>query len=150
MSIIIDEIDKKILQEMCSGIYSYDDLAKKMNLTRSTVYRRIENLEKRNIVTKKIMAMPNYGILGIRAIVVGVTAHYDDVDPCIEIFKKFPHTKIVLKCYGMHEVIAVLFCQKGDEAEVIDSVQKALKDQKTLTHHLSIGYKWERFDPTPF
>lgn len=56
MSIVLDELDKKVLHEICSGINSYDDLAKILNVTRGTVYRRIEKLEKKQRYRKE-----NYG-----------------------------------------------------------------------------------------
>ena len=150
MSETIDDLDKKILHEICSGIFSYDDLAKTLNVTRSTIYRRIEDMEKRGLITKKIMAIPNYENLNLSAILVAVTAAYDDVSQCIQHLKALPNTKLLYRCYGAHQAIANLTCQKGDEGQVIEAIQKALKDQKTISYHISIGFKWEKVDFAPF
>jgi DNA-binding Lrp family transcriptional regulator len=146
----IDDLDKKILHEICSGIYSYDDLAKTLNVTRSTIYRRIEKMEKMNMITKKIMAIPNFDRLGLFAILVAISAAYDDVSLCIEHLKALPNTKLLYKCYGAHQAYANLICEKGDEAQVIESIQMALKDQKTISYTISVGFKLEKIDFAPF
>ena len=150
MSTIVDDLDKKILHEICSGIYSYDDLAKTLNVTRSTIYRRIENLEKNNLIVKKIMAIPNFELLNLYSILVAITAAYDDVSQCIQHLKALPNTKLLYRCYGAHQAYANLICPKGDEGQVVESVQKALKDQKTISYTISVGYKLEKCDFAPF
>ena len=147
---IVDDLDKKILHEICNGIYSYDDLAKTLNVTRSTIYRRIEDMEKRNVITKKVMAIPNFERLNLCAILVAITAAYDDVSRCIEHLKALPNTKLLYRCYGAHQAYANLVCQKGDEGQVIESLQMALKDQKTISYTVSVGFKWEKVDYAPF
>jgi len=46
MSIELDELDFKLLKYICTGFYSYDELAKLCGVGRNTVYRRINRLEK--------------------------------------------------------------------------------------------------------
>jgi len=150
LSTIVDDLDKKILHEICSGIYSYDDLAKTLNVTRSTIYRRIEDMEKKNLITKKIMAIPNFERLGLCAILVAITAAYDDASQCVQHLKSLPNTKLLYRCYGAHQAVANVCCQRGDEGQVIESIQKALKDQKTISYQISIGYEWEKVDFAPF
>jgi DNA-binding Lrp family transcriptional regulator len=147
---IVDDLDKKILHEICSGIYSYDDLAKTLGVTRSTIYRRIGDMEKRNIINRKIMAIPNFELLNLCSIIVGITAAYDDAAQCIQHFKTLPNTMLLHTCYGTHQVLANIICQKGDEGQVIESIQKALKDQKTISYHISVGFKWETVNFAPF
>jgi len=147
---VIDDLDKKILHEICGGIYSYDDLAKTLNVTRSTIYRRIEKMEKGNVITKKIMAVPNFQNLGLFAILVAITAAYDDVSLCIEHLKALPNTKLLYRCYGAHQAYANLVCEKGDEGRIIESIQMALKDQKTISYNISVGFRLEKIDFAPF
>jgi len=147
---VLDDLNKKILHEICSGIYSYDDLAKKLNVTRSTIYRRIENLEKENLITKKIMAIPNLDKLNLSAILVAVTAAYDEVSQCIQHLKELTSTNLLYRCYGAHQAYATLFCQKGDEAQTIEKIQIALKDQKTISYVISVGFRLEKIDFAPF
>ena len=146
----IDDLDKKILHEICSGIYSYDDMAKTLNVTRSTIYRRIEGLEKENFITKKIMAIPNFERLNLFAILVAITGAYDDVSQCIQHLKELPNTNLLYRCYGAHQAYAHLICQKGDEGPVIESIQMALKDQKSISYSISVGFRLEKLDFAPF
>jgi DNA-binding Lrp family transcriptional regulator len=149
MSSNIDELDKKILHEICSGIYSYDDLARTLNVTRSTIYRRIEDLEKRQFITKKIMAIPNYDLLEIRAITVGINATFDEISTCIEILKKMPQTRFLIRCIGFNQIVAVLECMVGEEPKIVEALQEALKDRNLIRFDVSVGFKWEKMDPSP-
>ena len=146
----LDDLDKKILHEVCSGIHSYDDLARELNVTRSTIYRRLENLEKENQITKKIMAIPNFENLNLSAILVAITAAYDEVSQCIQHLKELPNTNLLYRCFGAHQAYAHLICQKGDEAQIIEKIQIALKDQKTISYTISVGFKLEKIDFAPF
>jgi len=60
MGRVFDELDRKIVRYLCSGVYSYNELADLCNAGRNTIYRRIDKLEKIGIITKKIMAFPNF------------------------------------------------------------------------------------------
>ena len=150
MSVFLDELDKKILHEICSGISSYDDLAKTLNVTRGTVYRRIERLEKDNIIEKKIMAIPNYKILNPSAICIGMEAAYDDTDKVIEALKQLPHVKLIWKCYGTYNIIAVLVCGKGCEGETITDLRHLLSNFRTSSYHISVGFEWDKVDISPY
>ena len=150
MSVVLDELDKKILHEICSGISSYDDLAKTLNVTRGTVYRRIERLEKSNVIEKKIMAIPNYKILNPSAISVGMEAAYDDTEKVIEALKQQPQVKLLWKCYGTYNIIAVLICEKGKEGETITDLRHLLSNLRTSGYQISVGFEWDKIDITPY
>jgi len=150
VKMLVDDLDKRILHEICGGIYSYDDLARTLNVTRSTIYRRIENMEKQNLITKKIMAIPDFERLNLSSILVAVTAAFDDVSECIEHLKGLPNTKLLYRCYGAHQAYALITSEKGNESQVIESIQMALKDKKTISYIVSVGYKWEKVDLAPF
>ncbi len=150
MSIVLDELDKKILHEICSGIHSYDDLAKTLNVTRGTVYRRIEKLEKNGVIEKKIMAVPNFKALNLSAISIGMEAAYEDTEQVIEALKQLPHMKLLWKSYGAHNVIAILICEKGNEGETITNLRQLLSKLKTSAYHISIGFEWDKVDISPY
>ena len=150
MSIVLDKLDKKILHEICSGIPSYDDLAKTLNVTRGTVYRRIEKLEQNNVIEKKIMAIPNYRVLNLSAISIGMETAYDDTEKVIEALKQLPHIKLLWKCYGAHNVIAILICEKGSEGETITNLRQLLSKFRTSEYHISIGFDWDKVDISPY
>lgn len=150
MSVVLDDLDKKILHEICSGIHSYDDLAKTLNVTRGTVYRRIEKLEKNNVIEKKIMAMPNYKVLNLSAICIGMEVAYDDTEKVVEALTQLPHIKLLWKCYGAHNIVAILICEKGSEGEMITNFHQLLSKLRTSEYHISVGFEWEKIDVSPY
>ncbi len=150
LSASLDELDKKILHEICSGIHSYDDLAKILNVTRGTVYRRIEKLEKNNVIEKKIMAIPNYKILNLSAICIGMEVSYGDTEKVIEAVCQLPNIKLVWKCYGVHNIVAILSCEKGNEGETIANLRQLLSKFSTSAYHISIGFEWDKVDVSPY
>ena len=150
MSVVLDELDKKILHEICRGIHSYDDLAKMLHVTRATIYRRIEQLEKNNVIEKKIMAIPNFKGLNQSAICIGMEVDYDDTLKVIEALKQLPHLKLLWKCYGAHNVIAILACEKGSEGEMITNLRQLLSKLRTSAYHISIGFEWDKIEISPY
>lgn len=150
MTVALDELDKKILHEICSGIVSYDDLAKTLNVTRGTIYRRIDRLEKNGAIEKKIMAIPNFKILNPSAVCIGMEAAYEDTEKVIEALKQQAHVKILWKCYGAHNIIAVLICEKGNEGETITSLRQLLSNLSTSDYHISVGFEWDKVDISPY
>jgi len=135
---------------MCSGTHSYDDLAKTVNVTRGTVYRRIEKLEKNGIIEKKIMAIPNYCNLNQSAICIGMEVAYDDQEKVIESLRQLQHIKLLWKCYGAHNIVAILVCEKGSEGETITNLRQLLSKLHTSDYHISVGFEWEKVDISPF
>lgn len=150
LSIVLDELDKKVLHEICSGINSYDDLAKILNVTRGTVYRRIEKLEKNNVIEKKIMAIPNYKALELSAICIGMAVAYDDTEKVIEALCQLPHIKLLWKSYGVHNIVAVMVCDKGNEGDAITILRQLLSKFRTSEYHISIGFEWDKVDISPY
>ncbi|HVP26652.1 MAG TPA: Lrp/AsnC family transcriptional regulator [Candidatus Bathyarchaeia archaeon] len=150
LSVVFDDLDKKILHEICTGIYSYDDLAKKLNVTRSTIYRRIEKLEQSHAIDRKIMAIPNFNVLNLSAIIVGLSAAYDDAEKVFENIQTLPHVKFLWRCYGEVQAVALLICERGNEGATIASLYKALAKLETGSYHITVGFKWERMDFSPF
>jgi len=150
LSIVLDELDKKVLHEICSGINSYDDLAKILNVTRGTVYRRIEKLEKNNVIEKKIMAIPSYKALDLSAICIGMAVAYDDTEKVIEALCQLPHIKLLWKSYGVHNIVAVMVCDKGKEGDAITILRQLLSKFRTSEYHISIGFEWDKVDISPY
>lgn len=46
MKIVLDELDKEIIHHICNGILSYTELGGLCNVGRNTIYRRMNRLEK--------------------------------------------------------------------------------------------------------
>ena len=150
MSVALDELDKKILHEISTGIYSYDDLAKSLNVTRGTIYRRIEKLTENHVIEKKIMAMPNFKTLNLAAICIGMEVSFDDQEKVTEALKQLQHIKLLWKCYGAHNIVAILVCEKGNEGETITNLRQLLSKLNTGAYHISVGFEWEKVDLSPY
>jgi len=150
MDLILDELDKKILHELGSGIYSYDQLAQTCKVTRNTIYRRMNRLEEAHYIVKKIMAVPDLGKMGLSAICIGVDAAADDMNNIIDRIKQHPDTKTLWRTYGEHQIILVMICEKGCEGGAIEKLRESVKDFKIGKLHISIGYAWEKMDFSPF
>ena len=150
MSIVLDKLDKKILHEICSGIPSYDDLAKTLNVTRGTIYRRIDRMQKNDIIERKIMAIPNYCSLNRSAICIAMEVAYDDQEKAIEALKQLQHMKLLWKCYGAHNIVAILVCEKGCEGETISDLRQLLSKLNTSDYHISVGFEWDKVDISPY
>ena len=150
MSVDLDELDKRIIHEICSGIYSYNDLAKTLQVTRNTVYRRIERLEKVGVIKKRIMAIPDFSILGLSAIFFGLRTRSEEREKIVEDIKAMKNTRFIWRAYGDYEIVVVLVCSTGCEGETITEMQRILSLYGPTTYDVSIGFKWERMDITPF
>jgi DNA-binding Lrp family transcriptional regulator len=150
LPIVLDELDKRLLHEICSGIASYDDLAKTLKVTRGTVYRRIDRLEKMHAIRKRIMAIPEFDNLNLSSIIVGFHAHYNDMDKVIEAIKTMSGLRILWRTYGSHQVVAVLACEKGNEGKTITELHKTLSELNTGQYDVSIGFEWEKMEISPY
>jgi len=150
LSIVLDELDKRLLHEIYSGIASYDDLAKTLKVTRGTVYRRIDKLEKEHAIRKRIMAIPEFDNLKLSAIIVGFHADYNDMDKVVEAIKTMSGLKLLWRTYGSHQVVAVLACEKGNEGETITELHKTLSELSTGQYDVSIGFEWEKVEISPY
>jgi DNA-binding Lrp family transcriptional regulator len=150
LAVVIDELDKQILSHMCRGIFSYEDLAKTLNVTRGTIYRRIARLEKNKIIESKIMAVPNYSKLELSAIFLGVNIDFDGVEDLIKILRDVPNVKGLWRSYGDYQIIAQLICGKGCEGDAISNFHKVVARSSKRINQISIGFDWRKFDISPY
>lgn len=150
MPIVLDALDKRLLHEICNSIASYDDLAKTLKVTRGTVYRRIDRLEKMHAIRKRIMAIPEFDNLNLSSIIVGFHADYKDMDKVIEAIKTMSGLRILWRTYGSHQVVAVLACEKGNEGKTITELHKTLSELNTGQYDVSIGFEWEKMEISPY
>ncbi len=150
MTIVLDELDKKIMHELCTGIHSYEDLAKTCNVTRGTIYRRIEKLERMHMISKKIMAIPNLQELNLTAICFGMNVAYEDLDKTIETIKTIPNVKFLWRTYGEHQIILIIVCEKGCEGDAITNLSKSISKYRIANFDISIGFRFEKIEYSPY
>ena len=147
-----DDLDRKILQHISEGVYSYEDLAELCKAGRNTVYRRIEKLEKMDLITRKITAFPNFEKLNLSAVVIGLDVKYCELNKAIDILKKQSPVTFLWKTYGSHDLIVILICEKDDIGRNIYDLKNELEkaDIHPLTFHESVGVSWEKIHLTPY
>jgi DNA-binding Lrp family transcriptional regulator len=148
---MIDELDRKIVHYICRGVYSYNQLAKLCNAGRNTIYRRIDKLEKTGIISKRIMAIPDFDKLGLSAIIVGINVGAQDTEKTIAFLKKQPHIKLLWKTYGTHDIVFAMVCDKPDVGKCIYDLRTELAKLKiNITDFDTSGsVSWEKIDLTP-
>ena len=149
---MLDELDKKIVHYICGGVYSYTELGKLCHVGRNTVYRRINRLEKMGVISKKIMAIPNFTKLNLSAIGVMMDVRQTDVNRTISLLQKQPQVKFLWKTYGTHNVTAVIVCKRGEEGQSIFNLREILEKMKVRTKKFdaSVSFTWEKVDLTPY
>jgi DNA-binding Lrp family transcriptional regulator len=150
MKIALDELDKNIMHHICKGIYSYRDLGRICHVERSTIYRRINRLENMHVISKKIMAIPDFTKLDLSALCIGMDVMQEDVDKAVDLLKEQPQVKFLWKTYGTHNVITVMICNKGEEGQSIFNLRKTLGKLKIQKFDISVGFSWEKVDFTPY
>lgn len=148
----IDDLDRKIVRYICSGVYSYDRLAELCGAGRNTVYRRINRLEKMGIITKKIMAFPNFKKLDLSAVIIGMDVSPGDLDKVSEFLKRQPQVKFLWKTYGTHDLVYTIICDKGDVGTCINNLRRALEklEIKPTRFDASPSISWEKIDLSPY
>ena len=146
----IDELDKKIIQEMGKGINSYEALAQKCNVTRSTIYRRINRLEGTKVITRQTRAVPDFEKLNRVALAVGINVLQKDEQNVVGALKKRDEIKMMWRSYGSHNLILLIFCSKGDEGKTINKLRGILEEFTVTSIDICVGFSWEKMDMTPF
>jgi len=148
----LDELDFKIIRHICTGVYSYDELAELCNVGRNTVYRRINKLERMGIVTRRVMAVPNFEKLGLSAVIVGINLNFQDMDKTLNFLKKYPGVMLICKTYGEHDLVFILLCGREDVGSCVLKLRKALDDLKVQISDfdVSISISWDKLEfPIP-
>jgi DNA-binding Lrp family transcriptional regulator len=150
VKIVLDELDKCIMHHICGGIYSYADLAKMCNVTRGTVYRRVNRLENMHLISRKIAAIPNFEMLNLSSLSIGVNIAQEDEDKAIDLLKNQSQVKFLWKTYGTHNLVIIAICNKGEEGELIYKLRELLGKVKVHQFDVSIGFGWQKVDLTPY
>jgi DNA-binding Lrp family transcriptional regulator len=152
MKIDLDEIDRKILHYVCSGIHSYTELGKLCRVGRNTIYRRVDRLEKMGAIKKLVMAVPDYDKLNLAAVNIGLNVRQIETDKAVEILKRLPRVKFLWKTYGTHSITMVVFCEKDKIGEYIFNLKISLEKEGIDAHHMDVStsFSWEKMDFSPY
>lgn len=140
----------KIIQEMAKGIGSYEALAQRCGVTRSTVYRRVVNLEKEKVITRQIRIALDFEKLRRVVINFGINVEPKNEERAVATLIKLANVKMLWRTYGAHNLVLIVFCDKGEEGKVIDELRHIFEELNVTSFESCVGFSWEKNDMTPF
>jgi DNA-binding Lrp family transcriptional regulator len=146
----LDVLDKRLLQNLSSGVSSYEELARECNVSRNTVYRRIAVLEQKGIITKTIRSIVDFEQLDIVALCVGAKMPETEQEKAVALLGTNGNVKLLWRAYGKHNMIAIAFCERGKEGEIVHDLRSVLEQLGATELDVSVGFRWEKMDLTPF
>lgn len=138
------------MQEISKGVSSYDALAQKLNVNRSTVYRRVRALERNNIITRQTRFSVNFAKLDLVTILIGANISNMNADRVVSFLSAYPCVKMIWQSFGAYNLFAVIFCEKGDEGNKIFEIRKILEEFQVGFFDVSVGFRWQKMETTPF
>jgi len=147
---IPDQLDKKILQKMSKGINSYNELAKECNVTRSTIYRRVALLEKNGLLLRITRSAVDYEKLELVTLCLTLKVAFNSQEKVLNALKEHESVKFLWRAYGEYNIVAVAFCSKGTEGEIIAEIRGILEKWAGVDMKVSVGFAWEKMEFTPF
>jgi len=113
---VVDEVDFRIISILMEeGDISFSELARRLNLSESTIRKRIEKLKKGNVINKFTVIVDPYK-LGFNSVaIVGV-----DVEPqqLLKVAKKIcelPEAKNVFISTGDHMIMVEIWARDGND-----------------------------------
>jgi len=135
---------------MSKGINSYEELAKKCHVTRSTVYRRISNMEKSNIVTHQLRVAVNFEKLDLVVVQFGLKVSNANMERVIDSLMDYKCVKMIWRTFGAYNLAVIMFCGKGDEGKRIYEMRDIFEKLQVDSFEVAVGFAWEKMDMTPF
>ena len=140
----LDELDKKILQNLSAGTSSYEELARTCNVTRNTVYRRIASLENKGIIKNTLNCIVNMEQMDITPVTIGIKIPQISIDKAIIMLAANQSVRFLWRTYGDYNLALVAFCEKGQEGEVIQDIRGVLEELNAEQVCVSVGFVWKK------
>jgi len=143
---LVDELDRKIVSFMSGGVYSYGELAKLCGVGRSTIYRRVEELERKGVIRRKVMAVPDFEKLGLSAVIIGMDMYPNELERVVPFLKEHDRVKLLWKTYGTHDIVLAILCDRDDIGSCIHDLRKELAELGVTPakFDVSISISWEK------
>lgn len=60
------------------------------------------------------------------------------------------NVRLLLRTYGDYDLTMVVFCPKGKEGKIIQSINLILEEHNATCVKVSVGISWEKMDLTSF
>ncbi|RLI41186.1 hypothetical protein DRO59_07570 [Candidatus Bathyarchaeota archaeon] len=148
---LIDDLDRKIVRYMCEGGHSYAELAKLCGVSRSTVQRRINELERLRVIKRGMTTFPNFEKLDLSAVIIGMDLNPRDQDKVVSFLKTQHSVKFLWTTFGTHNVVFTILCDKESVGMCIYNVREALEKLGVTPTRFdaSVSITWEKTDICP-
>jgi len=148
----LDALDKKIILNLCNGVFSYAELAEKCEAGRNTIYRRVRRLEAEKMIDRRMRAVPNFTELNISAICVMMDIAQSDIDQLVTFLKRQAQVKFLWRTFGSYNITTVIICNKGEEGRCISNLREVIEKMRIDLNKFeaSVSFTWEKIDFCPF
>ena len=145
----LDGTDKEILSTLSKNAdISYSKLAEKLEVSRNTVYRRVKKMKEKGLIKKNFLDNTIVDVLrlddiGLSTLLLELDFEAESLSEASEFLRGREEVKFLLETYGDFDVIAIVFCEKGEERESIAELKEEmgeegirLRDSKVYTSNL--------------
>ena len=134
---VLDEVDIKLLEELVKdGRQSFTELAKKLNMSHSSVRDRVNNLVKMDLI--RISALLNISALGFKVAFVNLEVkNHNEVLRIISNCSVCPHVLFAGTGSGEYNVFIVMVARDIDELQEI--IEKAFRSNPYV-NRLSVTF----------
>ncbi|WGI17755.1 winged helix-turn-helix transcriptional regulator [Methanonatronarchaeum sp. AMET-Sl] len=148
----LDTLQKQILNELYEGRSSYSEIGEKLDISQTTVYRKIKEMEEEGYIQKNRAILPNYNKLDISVVALGISLKdIESEDKVIDILKNDEYSNILFRGYLEHSIISILFCEEGKAGKAVKKIKNEFRQNNINpeTVDITISTAIEKIDMLP-
>jgi len=108
------------------------------------------NLEKEKVITRQIRIALDFEKLRRVVINFGINVEPKNEERAVATLIKLANVKMLWRTYGAHNLVLIVFCDKGEEGKVIDELRHIFEELNVTSFESCVGFSWEKNDMTPF
>ncbi len=128
-----------IICHFCKGFKSYQDIADDLDVSRNTVYRRVNRLKDEKILKEEVHAIPDLSELGLTTIIIGLSLNMNNLEKAIDLFNKESNVKAIWETYGKHDLISIIISEKEKVGENIRNIKKKFQESKVKVKDFDVS-----------
>ncbi len=136
----LDKIDKKIIQYTCEGFYSHSELSDKIGVSRTTIYRRINELKEKKILKEGSMAKPNYNKIKLSLITLGLNVPTKHQEKTLKYLEQKEKVKLLWESFGKHNIKAIIQSEDNEKVKHTRKIKQNLKKQNIKIDNIEISH----------
>lgn len=153
---MLDDIDREIISYLqYDGRTPYTQIAEELNITETTVRRRVKRLTGEGLM--QIVAVVEPHNMGIEeAAMIGISVQSNLISSIADEIAKLPEVTYLFQAAGEYDLIAEVFCKDRDhfvsflneKLQQIDGIERTQSFMILKLHKLS--YRWGEAKPPVF